>query len=84
MNSKFMTFPDLGNEAKLLKISVDLEALNSENFLGAYILKSLKLYSIRHTVRYIREYCKLGPEFRELVEGVISAPLLQEIETVEI
>lgn len=84
MNINLAKFPDLGKEAKLLKISVDLEGAKADHWLGDYIRKSLRLHSIRNTIKYIRQFCKTAPEMRELMEWVIGAPLLKEIETIEI
>lgn len=75
------TFPDLGNSAKLLKISVSLEGVKDAGLIGAAIYKGLRDGQVKELVKMLREMHEDNPG---LVGEILGKELLNDILTVKI
>ncbi len=75
------TFPDLANSAKLLKISVELEAVPEDTIFGVAIKNGLKEKKLKQVIKMIREQSN---DNYLMLRNIVGKSLMEDIETVDI
>lgn len=73
--------PDLGNAAKLLKISVELEGVKDGGVIGMAIQSGLREKRLRSTLKMIQEQAQDNPK---LMAEILGEELLNDCLTVKI
>lgn len=82
MKTHIKDFPDLGNSAKLLKISVELEnKVQNGGIIGMAIYSGLRKGNIKEVIKMIRGQAE---DNRPMMEEIIGNELLNDILTVKI